>query len=61
LGAVAGALARTLPAIAVGVLFIAIGYGKFDGNPRRMWFRIFEQIGLGQWFRIFTGVVQVTG
>ena len=23
--------------------------------------QIFEQIGLGQWFRIFTGVVQVTG
>ena len=52
---------RHLPALAVGLLFIFIGYGKFDGNPHRVWFRIFEQIGLGQWFRIFTGVVQMTG
>ena len=53
-----GAL-RHLPAIALGVLFIFIGSGKFEG--RGVWVRIFEQIGLGQWFRIFTGVVQVTG
>ena len=59
--ALAWSVARTLPAVAVGVLFVFIGYGKFDGNPRRMWFQIFEQIGLGQWFRIFTGVVQVSG
>jgi len=48
-----------LPAIAVGVLFIFIGYGKFAS--RGVWVQIFEQIGLGQWFRIFTGAVQVTG
>ena len=58
-GAIGGALVRSLPAIAVGVLFIFIGYGKFEN--RGVWVRIFEQIGLGQWFRIFTGVVQVTG
>ena len=50
---------RALPAIAVGLLFIFIGYGKFES--RGVWVTIFEQIGLGQWFRIFTGVVQVTG
>jgi hypothetical protein len=50
---------RTLPAIAVGVLFIFIGYGKFASHG--VWVKIFEQIGLGQWFRIFTGIVQVTG
>ena len=55
------AVIRHLPAIAVGLLFVFIGYGKFDGNPHRLWFHVFEQIGLGQWFRIFTGVVQVTG
>ena len=53
--------ARHLPAIAVGILFIFIGYGKFDANPRGTWVRIFELIGLGQWFRIFTGIVQMTG
>ena len=57
--AVTGSLLRALPAIAVGVLFIFIGYGKFAS--RGAWVQIFEQIGLGQWFRIFTGVVQVTG
>ena len=55
------ALARSLPAIAIGLLFIFIGYGKFDNSPRGSWVQIFELIGLGQWFRIFTGVVQVTG
>ncbi len=54
-----GSVLRALPAIAVGLLFIFIGYGKF--SSRGVWVTIFEQIGLGQWFRIFTGVVQVTG
>jgi hypothetical protein len=26
-----------------------------------MWYQTFEQIGLGQWLRVFTGVMQVTG
>ena len=55
----AGSVVRSLPAVAIGLLFIFIGYGKFES--RGVWVRIFEQIGLGQWFRIFTGVVQVTG
>ena len=55
----AGSVVRSLPAVAIGVLFILIGYGKFAS--RGVWVTIFEQIGLGQWFRIFTGVVQVTG
>ena len=50
---------RALPSIAVGLLFVFIGYGKFASHG--VWVRIFEQIGLGQWFRIFTGIVQVTG
>ena len=58
--AVAG-VARQLPAIAIGLLFVFIGYGKFDNSPRGSWVQIFELIGLGQWFRIFTGVVQVAG
>lgn len=57
--ALAVSVARHLPAIAIGLLFIFIGYGKFAN--RGVWVRIFEQIGLGQWFRIFTGIVQVTG
>lgn len=57
--AVAITLARNLPAISIGLLFIFIGYGKFEN--RGMWVQIFDQIGLGQWFRIFTGVVQLSG
>ena len=55
----AGSVLRSFPAVAIGLLFVFIGYGKFEN--RGVWVQIFEQIGLGQWFRIFTGVVQVTG
>ena len=50
-----------VPPAIVGVLFVFIGYTKFDGDPRGSWFKTFEQIGLGQWFRVFTGIVQVAG
>jgi putative oxidoreductase len=56
---IARSVARALPPIAVGVLFVFIGYGKFEN--RGVWVKIFEEIGLGQWFRLFTGVVQVSG
>jgi len=45
----------------MGALFVYLGYTKFDGDPKGPWFQIFEQIGLGQWFRVFTGVVQTLG
>lgn len=50
-----------VPPALVGVLFVLIGYSKFNGNPRGEWYQTFERIGIGQWFRIFTGIVQVTG
>jgi hypothetical protein len=49
------------PPAVVGVLFVLIGYTKFDGDPKGTWYAIFEQIGLGQWLRVFTGVLQVGG
>lgn len=52
---------RAVPRVALGGLFVFVGYSKFDGDPKGDWFRLFEQIGLGQWFRIFTGVVQLSG
>ncbi len=52
---------RAVPRVALGGLFVFIGYSKFDGDPKGEWFQIFEQIGLGQWFRVFTGVVQTLG
>jgi uncharacterized membrane protein YphA (DoxX/SURF4 family) len=47
--------------VAVAAAFVFIGATKFNSDPRGEWFRIFERIGWGQWFRYFTGVVQVTG
>jgi putative oxidoreductase len=51
---------RVAPRVAIGALFVFVGYTKFDNDPKG-WAEIFEQIGLGQWFRIFTGIVQTLG
>jgi uncharacterized membrane protein YphA (DoxX/SURF4 family) len=40
-------------------LFLFEGLDKF--GSRRLWIQIFEQIGWGQWFRYFTGIVEVAG
>jgi len=45
----------------IAALFVFIGWGKFDSAPHGEWVRIFARIGLGQWFRIFTGVVELGG
>jgi putative oxidoreductase len=50
-----------LPRIGLVLAFLLVGGTKFIGNPRGDWFRIFEQIGWGQWFRYFTGGMQVAG
>jgi putative oxidoreductase len=41
-------------------VFVLVGVVKFpgEGGP---WVRIFELIGFGQWFRYFTGVIEVLG
>ena len=39
--------------------FLAAGAAKLAGVPYMV--ELFEQIGLGQWFRVATGVVEVTG
>jgi putative oxidoreductase len=46
---------------AVVAAFLFIGATKFNNDPRGEWFKIFERIGWGHWFRYFTGVVQMTG
>jgi len=45
--------------VAVAVVFCSVGWSKFAANS--MWVRLFQQIGFGEWFRYFTGVVQITG
>ena len=53
--------AQSLPAVGIGLVFILIGYTKFNSDPNSEWVKIFDQIGLGQWFRVFTGVTQIAG
>ena len=44
-------------AIGLGAMFV--GWDKFSKTGE--WVGIFQQIGLGQWFRYFTGVVEMLG
>ena len=43
----------------VAAAFLAAGSAKLAGVPFMV--DLFAQIGLGQWFRVVTGVVEVTG
>jgi len=45
--------------VGVAIAFIFIGKSKFAAHSE--WVRIFARIGLGQWFRYFTGAVQIAG
>ncbi len=42
---------------AVALIFILLGADKFVPG----WISLFQQIGFGQWFRYFTGVVEIVG
>jgi putative oxidoreductase len=44
---------------AIGLAFVVFGWDKFDSNS--MWPGFFRDIGAGQWFRYFTGVVEILG
>jgi uncharacterized membrane protein YphA (DoxX/SURF4 family) len=46
---------------AVAFVFISSGLEKFGIGPGQEWVRIFDKIGLGVWFRYFTGVLEVAG
>ena len=50
--------AWTVQAI-LAAAFLAAGFAKLAGVPFMV--DLFEQIGLGQWFRIATGIVEVAG
>ena len=43
----------------LALVFLSEGAAKFGES--RMWLGIFDQIGFGQWFRYFTGVVEIGG
>lgn len=45
--------------IVIAVVFLLQGIDKF--GSRRLWINLFAEIGIGQWFRYATGVVEVLG
>ena len=45
--------------ILLALIFLSEGAAKFPES--RLWLRVFDQIGFGQWFRYFTGVVEIAG
>jgi uncharacterized membrane protein YphA (DoxX/SURF4 family) len=46
---------------AFALVFVISGAEKFSADPQSSWVRLFQQIGVGQWFRYFAGVVEVLG
>jgi putative oxidoreductase len=52
-------LIRTwVPRVAMSLFFLSFGSQKFTD---RYWTEVFATIGFGDWFRYFTGVLQVAG
>ncbi len=45
--------------IVVALAFVAAGSAKLSGASQMV--EIFDRIGIGQWFRVVTGIVEVTG
>jgi len=45
--------------VVVAAAFFAAGLAKLAGVPFMI--QVFDQIGVGQWFRIVTGVVEIVG
>src|SRR5438034_9339677 len=45
---------------AVALVFLYFGAIKFPSRPESPWPKLFAAIGLGQWFRYFTGALEVT-
>jgi putative oxidoreductase len=47
--------------IGVAAFFLLAGVEKFSADPHNQWIAIFDRIGVGQWFRYATGIVEVVG
>jgi len=52
-------LRKWLLRIPLAILFLLVGASKFGARSR--WISTFDQIGLGQWLRFLTGVLQICG
>ena len=48
--------------LGVAIVFLIAGTEKFSAtNPNSHWVSMFNQIGIGEWFRYFTAVIEVLG
>lgn len=47
--------------LGVGIFFFIFGIDKFDASPHGEWVMLFHRIGIGDWFRVFTGWVEIAG
>ncbi len=45
----------------IALVFFLFGTEKFTSDPESPWVKLFLQIGAGEWFRYFTGAVEVLG
>lgn len=45
----------------VAMAFVLFGCDKFPSHAGASWVKFFDQVGVGQWFRYFTGLVEVFG
>jgi len=45
----------------VAVVFLIFGMEKFSSDAASHWVTLFQEIGAGEWFRYFTGAVEVFG
>jgi putative oxidoreductase len=45
----------------IALAFVLFGLDKFPSGPDAPWVKLFQEIGAGQWFRNFTGVVEILG
>jgi uncharacterized membrane protein YphA (DoxX/SURF4 family) len=45
----------------IAAAFVVFGMEKFPSGPESEWVKLFQEIGTGQWFRYFTGVVELLG
>jgi putative oxidoreductase len=43
------------------LIFLYFGTAKLNSGTGTPWFELFQQIGFGQWFRSFTGVLEIAG
>ena len=47
--------------VLIFVAFLFFGASKFKSNADAPWVVLFSQIGFGQWFRYFTGAIELLG